>query len=123
MMDSDGIEEGNGTLSRMSSESSSSYDLIPPENEKKHEQGNDTCETMSPVLEYFVAEKDLQDAISNTNNVTNSPSTANIVGKSIFYDCLDPSSINTGADLGECLESSSITHFESNTSSGGLTEF
>lgn len=105
-MDSDGTEDSgktevNGTTSRMSSESSSYEYLSPPENDKKQSSNN----LKSPVLEYFVAEKDLQDAISNTN-MTNSPSTTNVVGKSIFYDCLDPSSINTGnADTGESFES------------------
>lgn len=42
----------------------------------------------APVLAYIVSENDLQDAISvNTGNMINSPSTPNVVGKSIFYDC------------------------------------
>lgn len=42
----------------------------------------------APVLAYIVSENDLQDAISvSTGNIINSPSTPNVVGKSIFYDC------------------------------------
>lgn len=89
-----------------SSESSSFEDLIPPERDTKQSES-----LTSPVLEYFVAEKDLQDAISNTNN-TSSPSTADtsnikILGNSMFYSELtekvtEPSS--SDGDTGESFE-------------------
>lgn len=71
------------SLSRKSSESSTSAsdDYVVVANKSL------TLPT-APVLAYIVSENDLQDAIFvNTGNMINSPSTPNVVGKSIFYDC------------------------------------
>lgn len=78
-------KEKKDSLSRKSSESSSSSDYVVVADNKG---------LTSPVLEFIVSENDLQDAIANPANMINSPSTPNIVGKSVFYDCLDPSPLN-----------------------------
>lgn len=78
---------------RNSSESSNSESYVVvvggdnPENNKT---------LTSPVLEYIASENDLEDAAISNPNMIHSPSTPNVVGKSIFYDCLnDPiSSLN-----------------------------
>lgn len=78
-------------LSRKSSESSNSssdYVVVGENNNKS---------LTSPVLGYVVSENELEDAILSPTaaNMINSPSTPNVVGKSIFYDCLnDPSPLN-----------------------------
>lgn len=81
------------SLSRKSSESSSYEYLVPPSEQSTKESNTVT----SPVLEYIVAENELQDAISNIN-MTSSASTANVVGRSIFYSekATEPSSPDTG---------------------------
>lgn len=94
-----------------SSESSSFEDLIPPEPSASEPDTKQSESLTSPVLEYFVAEKDLQDAISNTN-MTSSPSTADtfnikILGNSMFYSELtekvtEPSS--SDGDTGESFD-------------------
>ena len=78
----------NDPLSRKSSESSSgSSDYVVV--------GDNNKSLTSPVLAYVVSENDLQDANLSPLNMLNSPSTPNVVGKSIFYDCLnDPSPLN-----------------------------
>lgn len=75
-------------LSRKSSESSSSSDYVVV--------GDNNKAITSPILGYIVSENDLEDAIdAHSVNIVNSPSTTNVVGKSIFYDCLnDPSPSN-----------------------------
>lgn len=79
-------KEERDSLSRKStSESSESSDYVVVGNNKS---------LTSPVLEFIVSENDLQDAIAIPGNMVNSPSTPNVVGKSVFYDCLDPSPLN-----------------------------
>lgn len=80
-------------LSRKSSESSnSSSDYVVV--------GDNNKSLTSPVLAYIVSENDLEDAIASPNNMINSPSTPNVVGKSIFYDCLnDPSPLNENSSF------------------------
>jgi hypothetical protein len=82
-------EEIKDSLSRKSSsESSESSDYVVV-------AGDNNKGLTSPVLEFIVSENDLQDAIAAPGNMINSPSTPNVVGKSIFYDCLnDPSPLN-----------------------------
>lgn len=89
-----GKEESKDSLSRKSSsESSSSSDYVVV-------VGDNNKSLTSPVLEFIVSENDLQDAIANPGNMINSPSTPNVVGKSIFYDCLnDPSPLNENENL------------------------
>lgn len=82
------VECEKDSVSRKSSESStSSSDYVVV---------GDNKSLTSPVLGYVVSENDLEDAIAaNSVNMINSPSTPNVVGKSIFYDCLnDPSPSN-----------------------------
>lgn len=68
-----------------SSSDSSDYELIANENL------NDVTEKNTPVLENIVCE-DLEDAIE-AGGIHSSPSASNVlVGKSIFYDCLDEKS-------------------------------
>jgi hypothetical protein len=85
--------EEKDPLSRKSSESSSSssdYVVV----------GDNNKSLTSPVLAYVVSENDLQDAIASPANMINSPSTPNVVGKSIFYDCLnDPSPLNENSSF------------------------
>lgn len=88
------VEDMQDPLTRKSSESSTSSSsdyVVVGENNKS---------LTSPVLEYIVSENELQDAIAaNSVNMINSPSTPNVVGKSIFYDCLnDPSPLNDTDD-------------------------
>lgn len=87
------VEDMQDPLSRKSSESSSSSSdyVVVGENNKS---------LTSPVLAYVVSENELHDAIAaNSVNMINSPSTPNVVGKSIFYDCLnDPSPLNDTDD-------------------------
>jgi hypothetical protein len=78
-------EEKDSLSRKSSSESSSSSDYVVVADNKG---------LTSPVLEFIVSENDLQDAIAIPTNMINSPSTPNIVGKSVFYDCLDPSPLN-----------------------------
>lgn len=93
--ESDKVEPDAATkdsLSRKTSESSTSSSdyVVVGENNKSS--------LTSPVLEYVVSENELEDAIAAhtiAENMMNSPSTPNVVGKSIFYDCLnDPSPEN-----------------------------
>ena len=79
-------KDSSSRKSSESSTSSSDYVVV----------GDNNKFLTSPVLEYIVSENDLEDAIAaNGVNMINSPSTPNIVGKSIFYDCLnDPSPSN-----------------------------
>lgn len=89
------VEAMQDPLSRKSSESSSSSSdyVVVGENNKS---------LTSPVLEYVVSENELQDAIAaNSVNMINSPSTPNVVGKSIFYDCLNDSSPLNDTDDGK----------------------
>jgi hypothetical protein len=87
--------EEKDPLSRKSSESSSSssdYVVV----------GDNNKSLTSPVLAYVVSENDLEDAIAIASpaNMINSPSTPNVVGKSIFYDCLnDPSPLNENSSF------------------------
>lgn len=68
--------------SSQSSTSSSDYVVV-----------GDNKPLISPVLGYCVSENDLEEAIMA--NMTNLPSTPNVIGKSIFYDCInDPSPSN-----------------------------
>lgn len=79
-------EEKDSLSRKSSSESSESSDYVVV--------GNNKSLLTSPVLEFIVSENDLQDAIAVPGNMINSPSTPNVVGKSVFYDCLDPSPLN-----------------------------
>lgn len=92
-------------LSRKSSESSSSssdYVVV----------GDNNKSVTSPVLGYIVSENDLEDAIAVHNvNMINSPS-SNVVGKSIFYDCLnDPSPSNENLSFQKSDTDDGMTHF------------
>lgn len=102
--------ENTDPLSRKSSESSSSssdYVVV----------GDNNKSVTSPVLGYIVSENDLEDAIAVHNvNMINSPS-SNVVGKSIFYDCLnDPSPSNENLSFQKSDTDDGMTHFIPNLS-------
>jgi hypothetical protein len=81
----DGDEKNKESLSRKESSSSSEYVVVC-------ESNNPT----SPVLEFVVCENELHDAITGLQPapMMQSPTTPNVIGKSIFYDCLDASPLN-----------------------------
>lgn len=87
-------ESGSRKSSESSNTSSSDYVVVA--------QDNNTS-LKSPVLEgNIVSANDLEDAIAAPENMLNSPSTPNIVGKSIFYDCLDlDKSLNDPSPINE----------------------
>lgn len=100
--------ENKDSLSRKSSESSSSssdYVVV----------GDNNKSLTSPVLGYVVSENELEDAIAiaaNSGNMINSPSTPNVVGKSIFYDCLnDPSPLNENSSYQKSDTEDGMNHF------------
>lgn len=100
-----GKEENQDSLSRKDSESSSSSDYVVV-------VGDNNKGLTSPVLEFIVSENDLQDAIANPGNMINSPSTPNVVGKSIFYDCLnDPSPLNENMSSQKSDTDDGMNHF------------
>jgi hypothetical protein len=80
-------EQNKESLSRKESSSSSEYVVVC-------ESNNPT----SPVLEFVVSENELHDALGPglqpINTMIQSPSTPNVIGKSIFYDCLDASPLH-----------------------------
>lgn len=97
-------KEVKDSLSRKSSseESSSSSDYVVV---------GDNKGLTSPVLEFIVSENDLQDAIAAPGNMINSPSTPNVVGKSVFYDCLDPSPLIENLSFQKSDTDDGMSHF------------